>query len=121
MPSSNSSAATATSPASSPTSTWPPADWNGSTVAITCRCSSAARGGRASCSVLRARNKEGELFGIERFVDFVVRHHADRLTVHETLRRLMHAILSHHEGRLEDDATVLLAEWRDTNQDALTR
>ncbi|MDQ0584296.1 serine phosphatase RsbU (regulator of sigma subunit) [Streptomyces rishiriensis] len=70
--------------------------------------------------VVEARNSRGELFGLDRFVDFVVRHHADRLTVQETLRRLTHAVLDHHDGRLDDDATVLLAEWRDTGQDALT-
>ncbi len=29
----------------------------------------------------------------------------------EALRRLMRAILAHHDHRLRDDATVLLAEW----------
>ena len=37
--------------------------------------------------------------------------HADGMAVPETLRRLIHSILGHHDGRLDDDATVLLLEW----------
>ena len=29
----------------------------------------------------------------------------------ETMRRLMHAILEHQEGELQDDATTMLVEW----------
>lgn len=39
---------------------------------------------------------------------------------HETLRRLMHAVIDHHAGRLNDDATVLMAEWRAGHQHELT-
>ncbi|MEU3957096.1 PP2C family protein-serine/threonine phosphatase, partial [Streptomyces achromogenes] len=70
--------------------------------------------------VVEARDRRGREFGRERFVDFVRRHHAGRLTLHETLRRLMAAIMEHHEGRLDDDATVLLAEWRGGHQEELT-
>ena len=36
------------------------------------------------------------------------------------LRRLRHAILNHQGGQLQDDATVLLVEWRrDTELDLL--
>ncbi|NJQ03465.1 PP2C family protein-serine/threonine phosphatase [Streptomyces zingiberis] len=63
--------------------------------------------------VTEARDGHGEMFGLDRFVDFVLRHHSDRgLTLHETLRRLIHAVLEHHAGKLDDDATVLLAEWQ---------
>jgi hypothetical protein len=48
---------------------------------------------------------------VERFTDFIIRHHADELPVDETLRRLMHTVMDHHQGRLEDDATVLFCEW----------
>jgi serine phosphatase RsbU (regulator of sigma subunit) len=70
--------------------------------------------------IVDARDEHGQQFGIERFTDYLVRHHADRLTVHETLRRLIHAVLNHHGGHLTDDATVLLAEWRDPDQHDLT-
>nr|WP_283247034.1 SpoIIE family protein phosphatase [Parafrankia sp. CH37] len=61
--------------------------------------------------VIEARDPTGREFGLTRFVDFVVRHHADGLAVPETLRRLMRALLDYHHGRLRDDATVLFAEW----------
>ena len=28
------------------------------------------------------------------------------------VRRLMHAILAHQEGELQDDATIVVVEWR---------
>ncbi|GII82116.1 hypothetical protein Ssi03_01060 [Sphaerisporangium siamense] len=49
---------------------------------------------------------------MERFTDFVIRHHADETPAPETLRRLMQAVLDHHDGRLQDGATVLFREWR---------
>ncbi|MEU3526167.1 PP2C family protein-serine/threonine phosphatase [Streptomyces sp. NPDC038707] len=70
--------------------------------------------------VVEARDRRGREFGRDRFVDFVRRQHAGRLTLHETLRRLMAAIMEHHEGQLDDDATVLLAEWRGGHQEELT-
>ncbi|MFH8804553.1 PP2C family protein-serine/threonine phosphatase [Streptomyces sp. NPDC017936] len=70
--------------------------------------------------IVEARDADGRQFGLDHFIDYLVRHHADRLTVHETLRRIMHAVLDHHDGEIDDDATVLLAEWRDPDQDNLT-
>ncbi|MFE9626612.1 PP2C family protein-serine/threonine phosphatase [Streptomyces sp. NPDC006527] len=69
--------------------------------------------------VVEARDAEGREFGRDRFVDFIVRQHSGRQTLHETLRRLMRAVVDHHAGRLDDDATVLLAEWRVGHQDEL--
>ncbi|WP_018639942.1 PP2C family protein-serine/threonine phosphatase [Parafrankia elaeagni] len=66
--------------------------------------------------VIEARDPTGREFGLARFVDFVVRHHADGLAVPETLRRLMHTLLDYHHGRLQDDATVLFAEWAGPHQ-----
>ncbi|MEU4539492.1 PP2C family protein-serine/threonine phosphatase [Streptosporangium sp. NPDC023825] len=59
-----------------------------------------------------ARNRLGQEFGLERFVDFIIRRNADGLPVPETLRRLVRGVLEYHDGRLQDDATVLLVEWR---------
>ncbi|MEU2559916.1 PP2C family protein-serine/threonine phosphatase [Streptomyces longispororuber] len=67
--------------------------------------------------VVEARDARGRQFGRDRFVDFVLRHHSGGHTLHETLRRLMAAVLDHHDGRLDDDATVLLTEWRCGQQD----
>ncbi|MGW0564530.1 PP2C family protein-serine/threonine phosphatase [Streptomyces sp. NPDC003016] len=61
--------------------------------------------------VTEARDAYGHEFGRDRFVDFIIRHQADGLPVPETLRRLVRAVLDHHDGRLTDDATVLLCEW----------
>ncbi|MEW2448515.1 PP2C family protein-serine/threonine phosphatase [Streptomyces parvulus] len=58
-----------------------------------------------------ARGRDDSEFGVERFTDFLIRHHADGLPVPETLRRLMQAVLDYHDGQLQDDATVLMCEW----------
>jgi len=65
--------------------------------------------------IVEARDPQKQEFGLERFVDFIIRRNADGLPVPETLRRLVHNILDHHAGRLDDDATVLLLEWHGSN------
>ncbi|MGI5479482.1 PP2C family protein-serine/threonine phosphatase [Streptomyces lavendofoliae] len=69
--------------------------------------------------VIEARDSKGRQFGRDRFVDFIRRQHSGRHTLHETLRRLMAAVLEHHDGKLDDDATVLLTEWRGGHQQEL--
>ncbi|MEU0098774.1 PP2C family protein-serine/threonine phosphatase [Streptomyces sp. NPDC006267] len=61
--------------------------------------------------ITEARDPSGREFGLERFMDFVLHHNADGMPVPETLRRLTHSILAYHQGRLQDDATVLFLEW----------
>jgi hypothetical protein len=61
--------------------------------------------------IIEAGSHQGKEFGVARFVDFILRHCAARLPVPETLRRLIKDVLDHHDGRLHDDATVLLTEW----------
>jgi serine/threonine protein phosphatase PrpC len=61
--------------------------------------------------ITEARDARGREFGLNQFTDFIIRHHADGLPVPETLRRLMRAVLNHHAGRLDDDATVVCLEW----------
>jgi serine phosphatase RsbU (regulator of sigma subunit) len=61
--------------------------------------------------IVDARSPDGELFGLDRFTDFIIRREADGLTAPETLRRLIHTVLEHQNSALQDDATVLLAEW----------
>ncbi|MFI5845895.1 PP2C family protein-serine/threonine phosphatase [Catenuloplanes sp. NPDC051500] len=67
--------------------------------------------------IIEARSPDGEEFGIERLRDFAVKAVADQLPPPETTRRLVHAILAHQSDQLQDDATVLMAEWRDTPPD----
>lgn len=61
--------------------------------------------------IVEARDPDKQEFGLHRFVDFLIKRNADGLSAPETLRRLVHNILEHHAGRLDDDATVLLLEW----------
>jgi serine phosphatase RsbU (regulator of sigma subunit) len=62
--------------------------------------------------VVDVRPPGGELFGVERLVDFVVRADASGEVLAETMRRLSHALLEHHGGALRDDASQLLVEWQ---------
>lgn len=62
--------------------------------------------------VLEARSPDGEFFGERRLFDLLSRNLAARLPVPETLRRVVRALLEHQHGRLDDDATMLLVEWR---------
>ncbi len=62
--------------------------------------------------IIEARSADGEQFGVERLTGFAAKALADELPGPETMRRLVHAILDYQDDRLQDDATVLLAEWR---------
>jgi hypothetical protein len=59
-----------------------------------------------------ARDPNNVVFGFVRLVELIKPRKAEGVPVPEKLRPLIHSILQHHEGRLDDDATVLLLEWR---------
>ncbi|MEU8247713.1 PP2C family protein-serine/threonine phosphatase [Nonomuraea sp. NPDC048916] len=61
--------------------------------------------------IIEAGGRVGSEFGLHRLVDFMVRHSSASLPVPETLRRLIKSIMKYHKDQLDDDATVLLAEW----------
>jgi serine phosphatase RsbU (regulator of sigma subunit) len=61
--------------------------------------------------VTEARDASGAWFGEERLVDLLTREVSGGQSPPETARRLMHAVLDHQEGLLQDDASVLLARW----------
>ncbi|MBX6166921.1 MAG: serine/threonine-protein phosphatase, partial [Thermobispora bispora] len=44
------------------------------------------------------------------------RQERDGLSAPETVRRLIQSVLRHQHGILQDDATVLLVEWRTQRQ-----
>jgi hypothetical protein len=69
--------------------------------------------------IVEARSPAGELFGVERLVDLLVRNYAAALPAPETMRRVVRALLEHQEGQLDDDATMLLVEWRSGTQGRL--
>jgi hypothetical protein len=65
--------------------------------------------------VTEARTRDGSLFGLERFADYVIRASATGELAPEILRRLIHWILDANPGRLRDDATILMFEWHPPN------
>ena len=62
--------------------------------------------------VIEARSADGSFFGVDRLIDMVARTAASATPAPETMRRLLHAILDHQEGELQDDATIVVVEWR---------
>jgi hypothetical protein len=61
--------------------------------------------------LVEARDRAGEFFGEARLVDLLRRETAAGNPPPEALRRLVHAVLDHQAGVLQDDATVVLARW----------
>lgn len=61
--------------------------------------------------IVEARGTSGEDFGRPRLEEFLVHAFAGGLTPAETVRRLSNAVLDHHGGHLQDDATTLLVVW----------
>jgi len=66
----------------------------------------------ATDGVDEARNAEGEFFGRERLAQFAAKEAASGVPTPELMRRLQQAVLRHQIGHLQDDATMLLIEWR---------
>jgi serine phosphatase RsbU (regulator of sigma subunit) len=61
--------------------------------------------------VLEARSPGGEFFGRSRLARMWLEVGAGGQLPAEVLRRLCHSILDHQEGRLQDDATLLMVVW----------
>ncbi len=62
--------------------------------------------------ITEARSADGELFGPDRLASFVLGALADGAPPAETMRRLIHEIVSYENGELRDDATAALVQWR---------
>jgi hypothetical protein len=61
--------------------------------------------------ITEARDAAGAWFGETRLMDFLTRAISAGQPPPETVRRLTESVLTHQGGRLQDDATVLLARW----------
>jgi sigma-B regulation protein RsbU (phosphoserine phosphatase) len=61
--------------------------------------------------ITEARSADGELFGVDRLVRFIVETLAQGSPA-ETMRKLIHAIVSYENGELRDDATAALVQWQ---------
>ncbi|HEX2075108.1 MAG TPA: PP2C family protein-serine/threonine phosphatase [Geodermatophilus sp.] len=61
--------------------------------------------------ITEARNRDGTRFGVDGLTDILERSAADRQPAPETLRRVTHAVMDHQSGVLQDDATLLVAQW----------
>ncbi len=62
--------------------------------------------------VVEARSPAGEFFGLDRMVDFVGRESSSGAPAPEVMRRVVHSVLRHQNGQLQDDATLMFVEWR---------
>jgi serine phosphatase RsbU (regulator of sigma subunit) len=69
--------------------------------------------------IVEARSPDGEFFGEERLADFVVRAEAAGDAPPEMLRRLMRSVLAHQAGQLQDDASIVVLEWRTGREEQL--
>ncbi len=69
--------------------------------------------------ITEARDGTGRAFGLGGLVDVLQRTAAVGMPLPEVTRRVVAAILEHHAGTLQDDATLLMVQWTTQGQDAL--
>lgn len=69
--------------------------------------------------VTEARDADGEFYGLDRLGDQLRRSAAAGYPVPETLRRVVHEVLVHQHGHLQDDATLLVAQWASREEQEL--
>jgi hypothetical protein len=65
-----------------------------------------------SDGVVEAHPSGGDQYGSERLIERFERHLADEVLASETLRRVVKDVNAHRAGPLEDDASLMLVEWR---------
>jgi serine phosphatase RsbU (regulator of sigma subunit) len=69
--------------------------------------------------IVEARSPGGAFFGEERLADFVVRAEAAGNPPPEMLRQLMRSVMDHQDGHLQDDASIVVLEWRTGREEQL--
>jgi serine phosphatase RsbU (regulator of sigma subunit) len=61
--------------------------------------------------VADARSPTGDFFGDRRVASLIGELHEEGLPSAEIVRRCLHAVVSHQDGRASDDAALLLLRW----------
>jgi serine phosphatase RsbU (regulator of sigma subunit) len=61
--------------------------------------------------VIEGKANVGGGLGLESLTDLVGRTASDQVSAEEIVRQIGRTVVTHHKGRLEDDATLLLVEW----------
>jgi serine phosphatase RsbU (regulator of sigma subunit) len=61
--------------------------------------------------VVDGRSADGQLFGLDRFIEIIERASASRSPSDAIVRRAVNEVLAHQEQRLRDDATILWVAW----------
>jgi phosphoserine phosphatase RsbU/P len=70
--------------------------------------------------ITEARDDTGQFFGLERLIDIVERCAADQQNAAESLRRVTHAVMDHQDNALQDDATIVVVQWKTALERDLT-
>jgi serine phosphatase RsbU (regulator of sigma subunit) len=62
--------------------------------------------------VIEGRDRSGGGYGLERLTDLVGQTASHELSPEEIVRQVGRAVVDHHHLRLDDDATLLIVQWR---------
>ncbi len=69
--------------------------------------------------ITEARSPTGDFFGEQRLADFITAAAAAGEPAPETVRRLMRHVLTHQADQLQDDASIVVLEWRTGDEERL--